>query len=381
MPIDNSFLDSIFASDEMGLIDKVEIGKVSKKDTFNLTDAKEREVADWIEKNGRDPDENAKDVTEHRYAVRLKKIRDRNSAEKKEDVFDPLSDPALDSMIAAMDIPDLEDFTGSVIKQRKIKPADYISNRTHIDDFSQYEPLFNTVQAELEKGVRKAIPFSASGMRPGRFYIAGGLLCFIDEVYDPEKNSFGRLDSRLHVVFANHTESYMLFATLQKIMSEENGRAVTAPIESVFGNYNDALIQDDIETGYIYVLRSLSTEPELKKYGKDFYKVGYTGGSVEKRISNAVNEPTYLCAPVQIVEKWRCTNINAKALETFLHKFLDVARIKIKVNGKDKSQVASEWFNVPLGILEAMVPMILDGSIVNYRYDPNSQKLIRTQLH
>ena len=45
MPIDDSFLDSIFASDEMGLIDKVEVGKVLKKDTFNLTDAKEREVA------------------------------------------------------------------------------------------------------------------------------------------------------------------------------------------------------------------------------------------------------------------------------------------------------------------------------------------------
>lgn len=375
MPIDDSFLDSIFASDDLGLIDKVEVGKVSKKDTFNLTDAKEKEVADWIEKNGRDPDENSKDVTEHRYAVRLKKIRSRSNAGN-DVAFDPLDDPALDSMIAAMDIPDLEDFTGSAIKPRKVKTAAYISNRTHIDDFSQYEPLFNTVQAELDKGIRKAVPFSATGMKAGNFYIAGGVLCFIDEVYDAETNSFGRKDNRLHIVFANHTESYMLFATLQKIMSEENGRSVTGPKETAFGNYNDALVEDDIDTGYIYILRSLSTEPELKKYGKDFYKVGYTGGSVEKRISNAVNEPTYLCAPVQIVEKWRCTNINSKALETFLHKFLDVVRIKIKVNGKDKSQVASEWFNVPLGILEAMVPMILDGSIVNYRYDPNSQKLI-----
>ena len=375
MPIDDSFLDSIFASDDLGLIDKVEVGKVSKKDTFNLTDAKEKEVADWIEKNGRDPDENSKDVTEHRYAVRLKKIRSRSNAGN-EVAFDPLDDPALDSMIAAMDIPDLEDFTGSAIKPRRIKTAAYISNRTHIDDFSQYEPLFNTVQAELDKGIRKAVPFSATGMKSGNFYIAGGILCFVDEVYDAETNSFGRKDNRLHIVFANHTESYMLFATLQKIMSEENGRSVTEPKETAFGNYNDALVEDDIDTGYIYILRSLSTEPELKKYGKDFYKVGYTGGSVEKRISNAVNEPTYLCAPVQIVEKWRCTNINSKALETFLHKFLDVVRVKIKVNGKDKSQVASEWFNVPLGILEAMVPMILDGSIVNYRYDPNSQKLI-----
>ena len=49
MTIDDSFLDSIFDSDDLGLIDKVEIGKVSKKDAFNLTDAKEREVADWIE--------------------------------------------------------------------------------------------------------------------------------------------------------------------------------------------------------------------------------------------------------------------------------------------------------------------------------------------
>ncbi len=376
MPIDDSFLDSLFASDDIGLLDRVVVSKKEKKDDFNLADAKEKEVADWIEKNGRDPDEDSHDVTEHRYAVRLKNIRKRNEGSQTAEVFDPLSDPDLDKMIAAMDVPDLEDFSNSIVKPKKIKTATYISKRTHVDDFSPYEPLFNTVKMELDKGIRKAVPFSATGMKAGNFYIAGGILCFIDEVYDPETNSFGRKDSRLHIVFANHTESYMLFATLQKIMSEENGRTVTEPVRSVFGNNNETLVHDDVDTGYIYILRSLSTEPELKEYGKDFYKVGYTGGSVEKRISNAVNEPTYLCAPVQIVEKWRCTNINSKALETFLHKFLDVARVKIKVNGKDKSQVASEWFHVPLGILEAMVPMILDGSIVNYRYDPNSQKLI-----
>lgn len=376
MPIDDSFLDSLFASDDIGLLDRVVVSKKEKKDDFNLADAKEKEVADWIEKNGRDPDEDSHDVTEHRYAVRLKNIRKRNAGSQTAEVFDPLSDPDLDKMIAAMDVPDLEDFSNSIVKPKKIKTATYISKRTHVDDFSPYEPLFNTVQMELDRGIRKAVPFSATGMKAGNFYIAGGILCFIDEVYDPETNSFGRKDSRLHIVFANHTESYMLFATLQKIMSEENGRTITGPNQSVFGNNNETLIPDDVDAGYIYILRSLSTEPELKKYGKDFYKVGYTGGSVEKRISNAVNEPTYLCAPVRIVEKWRCTNINSKALESFLHKFLSEVQVKIKVNAKDKSQVASEWFHVPLAILEAMVPMILDGSIVNYRYDPNSQKLI-----
>lgn len=376
MPIDDNFLDSLFASDDIGLLDRVVVSKKEKKDDFNLADAKEKEVADWIEKNGRDPDEDSHDVTEHRYAVRLKNIRKRNAGSQTAEVFDPLSDPDLDKMIAAMDVPDLEDFSNSIVKPKKIKTATYISKRTHIDDFSPYEPLFNTVQMELDRGIRKAVPFSATGMKAGNFYIAGGILCFIDEVYDPETNSFGRKDSRLHIVFANHTESYMLFATLQKIMSEENGRTITGPNQSVFGNNNETLIPDDVDAGYIYILRSLSTEPELKKYGKDFYKVGYTGGSVEKRISNAVNEPTYLCAPVRIVEKWRCTNINSKAIESFLHKFLSEVQVKIKVNAKDKSQVASEWFHVPLAILEAMVPMILDGSIVNYRYDPNSQKLI-----
>ena len=376
MAIDNNFLESIFASDDMGLIDKVEVGKKPKTDTFNLADAREKEVADWIEANGREPEADAQDVFERRLARRLRAIRKAVSAETEDD--DPMNSPLLDQMIADMDDHGINDFSNSVLKPREHRTRSaFVAKRTPVADFSQYEPLFETAQAEIDSGKRKVLPFTAAGMREGRFYIAGGLLCFIDEVFDNERTTFGRVDKRLHIVFANRTESYMLMATFRKIMSEENGRSVTETDKDAFGADKDVFKEEDFESGYIYILRSMSDEPAIKPYGDDFYKIGYTGGPVEKRISNAVNEPTYLCAPVRIIEKWRCTNINARALETFLHRFLADAQVKIKVNNNHNSQVASEWYNVPLDVIDVMVPMILDGSISKYKYDSSIRRLIR----
>lgn len=387
MPIDKALLDEIFADDDMGLIDSVVIGKAKATEEFDITDVKEKEVSEWIKKNGREPSRDSKDINEKMLAFRYDNIRKRNNTKVTEEIDgDPLSSPELDDMLAEMDDMGLTDFSDSILtppSEKKLKErkdrgtSDYSSKRTAMSDFSVFEPMFIKVESELDKKKRTAVPFSASGFAEGKFYICGGLLCFIDKIYEPQKNNFGRKDSRIHVVFANHTESYMLFASFQKIMSEENGRTLTEPDSNSLGEKLDDLREKDVETGYIYILRSLSEEKEIKPYGSDFYKVGYTGDSVEKRISNAVNEPTYLCAPVKIIEKWRCTNLNAKALETFLHRFLKDAQIKIMVNDKGKHQTASEWYNVPLGVLEVMVPMILDGTIVNYRYDSDSRKLIR----
>lgn len=388
MAIDKSLLDEIFADDDMGLIDSVVIGNVKKTEEVNVTDTKEKEVMDWIKKFGREPSRDSNDVNEKMLAFRYDNIkkRENNKVEEEKKDEDPLSSPELDAMLAELDDMGLTDFSNSILthpsekklKERKERDTtDYSSKRTAMADFSVFEPIFNKAQSELDRKERTTVPFSATGFAEGRFYICGGLLCFIDKIYEPQMNKFGRMDSRIHVVFANHTESYMLFATFQKIMSEENGRTLTEPDTTPLGDKLDDLREKDVETGYIYILRSLSDEKEIKPYGLDFYKVGYTGDTVEKRISNAVNEPTYLCAPVKIIEKWRCTNLNAKALETFLHRFLKDAQVKIMVNDKGRHQTASEWYNVPLGVLEVMVPMILDGSIRNYRYDSGIRKLVR----
>lgn len=223
-------------------------------------------------------------------------------------------------------------------------------------------------------------------MKEGRFYIAGGLLCYVDELFEKELNSFGRRDNRMHVVFANGTESYMLFATFQKIMSAENGRSITEVIDKDLDDFQlDGSTEKDrrkfsvpdIETGYIYILRTTSDEDLVKQYNGRLYKVGYTSKTVEERIRNAENEPTYLCAPVVIEETWRCININGRKLETFFHNFFEKAQVKIKGNVNHQLQVASEWFNVPLETLEQTVPLIINGDIRNWRYDHVSGKLVR----
>lgn len=387
MAISKDFLDSIFSSDSLGLIDKVELPKKSVHEDFDVGDSKRKEIQDWMELHNREPDYNSKDPTEKMLAARLKRIKADSTPDPKKD-DDPLHSEALDKMIAAMgDDKGIHDFTGSILKRPwEKKQAEYTAKRTPVRDFRRYEPMFQQVQAEIDSKQRLVVPFSAHGMKEGRFYIAGGLLCYVDELFEKELNSFGRRDNRMHVVFANGTESYMLFATFQKIMSAENGRSVTEVIDKDLDDFQlDGSTEKDrrkfsvpdIETGYIYILRTTSDEDLVKQYNGRLYKVGYTSKTVEERIRNAKNEPTYLCAPVVIEETWKCININGRKLEIFLHNFFEKAQVKIKVNANHQAQIASEWFNVPLDTLEQTVPLLINGDIRNWRYDHVSGKLVR----
>ena len=168
----------------------------------------------------------------------------------------------------------------------------------------------------------------------------------------------------------------MLFATFQKIMSTENGRTVKTP---QIDNKEFELSNEDVQTGIIYILRSASDDETVTQFGKELYKIGYTSTTVEERIKNAANEPTYLCAPVIIMEQWKCQNLNARALETFLHRFFASEQKQIQVHNKGKTQVASEWYHVPLDVLEKTIPLIICGEIVNYRYDSLKRDLMRVK--
>lgn len=383
MAISKDFLNSIFSSDSLGLIDKVELPKKSTHEDFDIADSKRKEIQDWIEAHDREPDYNSKDPTEKMLAARLRRIKAETEPELKKD-DNPLHSEALERMIAAMgDDRGIHDFSGSLLKkpgEKKQKTmALYTSRRIAAKEFRKYEPMFQKVQAEIESKDRKVESFDGKlGAHKDGFYIAGGILCFVDEIYDKEEvGNLGKRDRRIHVIFANGTENYMLYSSFLRLMSTENGRSVTG-IQNNEDIHNYQLSgEEDVTTGYIYILRTTSDEPLVKQYGGRLYKVGYTGKSVEERIKNAEKEPTYLCAPVVIEETWRCTNLNAKALESFLHKFFKDGQVKIKVNANYQSQIASEWFNVPLETLEQTVPLIINGDIRNWRYDHISGKLIR----
>ncbi|WP_431306560.1 GIY-YIG nuclease family protein [Ligilactobacillus pobuzihii] len=78
------------------------------------------------------------------------------------------------------------------------------------------------------------------------------------------------------------------------------------------------MTNDDLVTGYIYVLKSASKAPQIASI-KPLYKAGFTVNDIQKRISNAENESTYLYAPVEIIEEIQVLNLNAESLETTIH--------------------------------------------------------------
>ena len=135
---------------------------------------------------------------------------------------------------------------------------------------------------------------------PGAFFVLNGVMLFIAEVGDTEyKKSTVRENKRerLRCVFENGTESSMYRQSLAIRLSDEDGQVVVqAEIPEI--------LTDDKVSGYIYVLRSLSNDPQIADI-QDLHKIGYSRSPVEKRIANAKKSPTYLMAPVEVVATYR----------------------------------------------------------------------------
>jgi hypothetical protein len=223
----------------------------------------------------------------------------------------------------------------------------------------------------LEKK-RLLLPFAKEKqITPGVFFILKGLLLYIAEVREDEKN---KRSPRLRVIFENGTEVNLLGHSLGSQLYRD-GRRVSEHEERLlegFGNID----QNDEHTGFIYVLKSLSEKSEIKNIS-DLYKVGFSSIPVEDRIRGAELEPTFLMSKVKIVTAFRCYNVNPQKMELLLHKFFGEACLDIDIidiNGK--RYVPREWFVAPLEIIEQAVHFILSGEIVKYKYDPARKEII-----
>jgi hypothetical protein len=189
----------------------------------------------------------------------------------------------------------------------------------------------------------------------------------------------GRPDARLRVVYDNGTESNLLLRSLQRALNKDKAsRRITKP-ETDFGPlFSHVEAEDDLPTGYIYVLRSQSDDPFITKNRSVIHKIGVTGGDVKKRIVNAKKDPTYLLADVEIVATFKLANINRKKLETMLHKFFAPARLEVQLQDCFGIPVnPKEWFLVPLEAIEEVIEKIKEGTIDQFRYDPESASLTR----
>ena len=96
-----------------------------------------------------------------------------------------------------------------------------------------------------------------------------------------------------------------------------------------------------------------------------------------ERIKNAKNEPTYLMAEVEVVALYEVFNINPQKLEQLLHKFFGKSCLNIEIFDKNgDSHYPREWFIVPLEVIDRAIELVIDGKIVDYRYDRESEKII-----
>lgn len=132
--------------------------------------------------------------------------------------------------------------------------------------------------------------------------------------------------------------------------------------------------------GYIYVLRSLSQDPELLEYQRtsELLKIGCTTNTIESRIANAEHETTYLEAPVEVLATYECKILTPEQFEKIIHKVLNMRRCNVKLKSKTTGRVyyPEEWFTVSFEVVKEVIERILDGSIVMYKLNPTNGRLI-----
>ena len=288
------------------------------------------------------------------------------------DLFD---DPLLDITDKELTLFNLPADMKRVMEGRRLQPDHYAQRQTCVE-FEQYRPLFAAVQQELTEGKRSLMRISkTSNLEAGRYFVVSGQMVYLEQVGKESKASNGTRDARTHCIYEDGTESDLLLQTLRKNIVED-GFGITEPQEKTAQEFT-ALAEGDRSTGFIYILRSLSPNPEIATV-RNLYKIGFTINSVEERIANAEHEPTYLMAPVQIVATAEIVNMNSQMFETLVHQVFKAVNFSVKVyddNGTEHEP--SEWYVAPLEIIELVIQKIADRTIVNYTYNAEMQCLER----
>lgn len=376
--------------------------EVEKKKATTRTPKEERiiagfeEIQRFVEENGHTPTHGeGKDIFERLYAVRLERISQQPECREMVEDLDhqeillPPGDEG--DEVANLDDDDILEALGvdaepeSSIKSLKhvrphkeIKAAEDAAHREACEDFDQYRPLFEQIQEGLKTGVCLTCAYEKNTqINKGEFFILDGLKAYIATVGEKHFRRNKETDRRLLVIFDNGTQSNMLYRSFQRALryDEHSRRVINNDHGPLFSNVAG---EDDLESGTLYVLRSRSKHPEISKNRELIHKVGFTTGSVERRVADAENQATYLLAKVEVVATYKLYNINANRLERLIHRFLEPAKLDIEIDDRfGKPFKPREWFLVPLDVIAEAMKRLQDGSIVDYVYDPAEAKIVK----
>ena len=349
------------------------------------------EITSFVHKNGREPILGS-DLGERQLASRLGGIRADKNKKKilidfdecnlldiEEKEIKTVHDVVADDKLGLLDEFDQNLFDLKNVPEYKEREcADFVARRKPCIDFEKYETMFQECQKELSTGKRKLLKFSEEHLKEKTFFVMDGILLFLEKINDIKIDKNSKKDGRIRCIFENGTESGMLLRSLGKGLYE-NGYTVSENIDtdkSVLEDNLHDINQEDMKTGYIYVLKSLSEDPKIKAID-NLFKIGFSTVLVEERVKMASVDPTYLMAPVKIITTFDCYNINPQKLELLLHNFFGSACVNLDIFDADnKRHTPREWFVAPLEIIEKAIGLIVSGGIVNYKYDMERKEIV-----
>lgn len=267
-------------------------------------------------------------------------------------------------------------FTLKNVPKKNENAPDYVARRKVCEDFEEYEYLFVQVHKELNEGKRKLHSFrSEKDIKVGFYFVLNGVVgCVVDVAKEKTKSKSRNYNRRLKIIFENATESNMLLRSLSSSLYTD-GKIITEHEDRVLDGLSQ-INEDDKQNGYIYILKSLSNKDEIATK-QNLYKIGFSTTTVEKRIQNAQDDPTYLMADVKIVSAYEVYNVNPHKLEQLIHKFFANSCLDIDVYDKyGKLHRPREWFIVPLDVIEKAIELIISEEIINYRYDELNERIV-----
>jgi hypothetical protein len=378
--------------------------EAQKTETATYTPREERiiagfeEIQRFVEEHGRPPQHGEdRDIFERMYAVRLDRIR---ASEECMTLLGPLdeggllaagsadtpgADEAEVSDEALLDALGVDRDAGDLTKLKHVRPrveinrSEEVAQRTPCRDFDQFRPIFEQVQRDLDAGARRTAKYKENAeIETGELFIVEGQKALVATMKKEFLTEYERMNRRMRVIYDNGTEANLLLRSFQRALyRDKSSRRILPSDADAPALFSDQADADDAESGFIYVLRSLSDHPFIAEHRDVIHKIGVTGGDVERRIGNAKKDPTFLLAAVELVASYKLANINRVKLERLLHEFFAEARMDVRLRDRFGGAVEPrEWFLVPLRAIEEFVQLLIDGRLADSAYDTESAQIV-----
>lgn len=391
----DKLLKEIIETDPLGILD-------IKPKTSSVLSADERliasfeEINSFIETNDREPII-CTDINERNLASRLKSLRENPEkafALKDFDKFSLLAEASGRSIESVESINDILDNDSLGLIDDSSDPEDifnikhipasgkapkFVAKRKPCKEFERFEHLFKENHAALRARTKVTRPFNSERqIKPGEFFIVDGVMVYVANQGEWKKKNFGNFNARLYCVFENGTESNILLRSLAAALwKDKNSRQVIDANQMDLFESNATTNEEDQESGYIYIVSSLSEDPNIRSL-TDLYKVGFSKNSVGERIKGAKLEPTYLMADVKVVAEFKTYNLNPQKFEQLIQRFFAETCLNVDVFDEDGRRYSPrEWFIAPVHVITQAIEFILSGEITQFKYDSALQEIVR----